>query len=80
VLREAGAAPSVVDAAPVVDERRFRAMFRHTLSGRPDTRVVVTPEEKRACSRNETPATTYIVANSTNVYSSLVDTKVTGQL
>ena len=30
----------------------------------------------------ETPATTYIVANSTNVYSgpSLVDTKVTGQL
>jgi uncharacterized protein YgiM (DUF1202 family) len=30
----------------------------------------------------ETPATTYIVANSTNIYSgpSLVDTKVTGQL
>lgn len=47
VLREAGAALSAVDAAPVADAERPSAMVCHTFSGRPDTRVVVTPEEKR---------------------------------
>jgi hypothetical protein len=45
VLREAGAALSVVDTAPVADERQFRPNGLPRVFRRPDTRVIVTPEE-----------------------------------